>query len=168
MVEETARIHQMADKKQKSSSADKAKEHRYTGIILLVLSSAMFILMIVDIILPARLLTSGILGYIILSAVSIPLFILGIYSLKIAGQYELGKKAAANIEKRLLDYVSENLTAEKVDSMIIFEKDDGDEIRFFKRSACIRALINRQFMNLDQQMLDTLVDEKIYDMLYEE
>ena len=158
----------MADKKQKSSSADKAKEHRYTGIILLVLSSAMFILMIVDIILPARLLTSGILGYIILSAVSIPLFILGIYSLKIAGQYELGKKAAANIEKRLLDYVSENLTAEKVDSMIIFEKDDGDEIRFFKRSACIRAIINRQFMNLDQQMLDTLVDEKIYDMLYEE
>ena len=70
--------------------------------------------------------------------------------------------------QNLSNYVKENLTAEKVDAMIIFEKDDGDEIRFFKRSACIRALINRQFMNLDQQMLDTLVDEKLYDMLYEE
>ena len=60
----------------------------------------------------------------------------------------------------------ENLTAEKIDAQIENAADTPEEALYYKRFEVIRSQMNHQFMNLDQQMLENLIDTKIYEQIF--
>ena len=44
--------------------------------------------------------------------------------------------------------------------------DTPEEALYYKRFEVIRSQMNHQFMNLDQQMLENLIDTKIYEQIF--
>ena len=66
----------------------------------------------------------------------------------------------------LLKWSEENLTAEKIDAQIENAADTPEEALYYKRFEVIRSQMNHQFMNLDQQMLENLIDTKIYEQIF--
>ena len=72
-----------------------------------------------------------------------------------------------DLQSTLVNWCRENLKAEEIDASI-YALDSSQEALYFQRYEIIKKRINQQFMNLDEQFLDNLLDTKIYDMIFPE
>ena len=68
----------------------------------------------------------------------------------------------------MLKWCCENLTIDNIDSQIENADELSEEILYFKRYEVIKKMMNRQFMNLDQGFLEKLIDDEVYDMVFDE
>ena len=60
-------------------------------------------------------------------------------------------------------------TTEEIDEAIATQVESEDsEVLYFARYEYIKKRINKQFMNLDQGLLDRFMDEKLYDLIFGE
>ncbi len=73
------------------------------------------------------------------------------------------------LSTQIKKWYKEKLSAELVDSAIerFVEEDELEEEKYFKRSACIKAILVESFVNLDSLYADHMVEE-IYNYLYED
>ena len=87
-------------------------------------------------------------------------------SMRNAKLFEKKAESENSLVDTLLKWSEENLTAEKIDAQIENAADTPEEALYYKRFEVIRSQMNHQFMNLDQQMLENLIDTKIYEQIF--
>ena len=147
---------------------DKATDYRSTGYLLTVFGGAgiLFVLLTVFNVIP-KFFGNPYMTYGMLFAVFILFFVMGISSIRGATVFEKKAKSDHTIEDRVVKYVSEELTSAEVDDKAGIAEGDTPEIMFFKRTDCLKDILSKKFVNIDPDFLDNLIDEKLYDSLYE-
>lgn len=90
----------------------------------------------------------------------------GAASWKNARIFEKKAESEDSLRDAMLRWCRENLRAEELDREIGAAAGESEEILFFKRTECVRAKLNRQFVNLDQALLDRFIDDAVYDMIF--
>lgn len=101
------------------------------------------------------------------AAVSILFLATGAASWRKARILEKKAESEDSLRDAMLRWCRESLRAEELDREIGAAAGEPEEILFFKRTECIRAKLNRQFVNLDQGLLDRFIDDSVYDMIFE-
>ena len=137
---------------------EKATDYRSTGYLLTAFGGAGII---------PKFLGNPYMSYGLLFAVFILFFVMGISSIRSAGIFEKKAKSDNTLEDRIVKYVSEELTEAEVDEKAGIAEGDTPEIMFFKRTDCLKNILAKKFVNIDPGFLDNLIDEKLYDTLYE-
>ena len=148
---------------------DKATEYRYSGFVLMVFGGMgiIFVLLMLFGIIPGIFGTSY-LSYGVLFVVLVLFCVSGFSSAKSAWTFEKKAKSDNLLEKRVIDFVGEEITAEKIDEAADLDPGDEPEILYFKRTDLLKRYIGNKFVNIDPDFLDALIDEKLYDMIFEE
>ena len=100
------------------------------------------------------------------SAVFILFIVMGVVAMRIAKRFEKKAESENSLVDTLLKWCDEYLTADKIDAKIDNAADTPEEALNYKRFEVIRNQMNHQFMNLDQQMLENLIDTKIYEQIF--
>ena len=106
--------------------------------------------------------------YGVMSAVFILFIVMGVVSMRNAKIFEKKAESENSLVDTLLKWSEENLSADKIDAQIENAADTPKEALYYKRFEVIRSRMNHQFMNLDQQMLENLIDTKIYEQIFPE
>lgn len=150
-------------------SKARERENRSSAWVLLVAGGIGLIGVTLGItgVLPLRL-GNPYLFYGVMSVVFLWFVIMGIISMKSARFF--AKKAASedSLKETVLKWCRENLRAEEIDAIAIDEGTDfPDGVIYFRRVDVLKERINRQFMNLDQNMVDHFIGEQVYDMVFE-
>lgn len=105
----------------------------------------------------------------VMGALSVVFVIMGIVSFKNAKGFAKEVETENGLKASLEEWCKENLKGEDIDRYIkMRDPSIEDESLFFPRNELIKARINHQFMNLDQDFLDTFVDEVVYEMVFPE
>ncbi|MCR5441483.1 MAG: hypothetical protein K6E66_05160 [Lachnospiraceae bacterium] len=148
---------------------DKATDYRSTGYLLTVFGGAgiLFVILTLFDVIP-KFFGNPYMSYGILFATFVLFLVMGLSSIRGANIFEKKAKSDHTLEDRIVKYVSEELTATDVDEKAGIAEGDTPEIMFFKRNDCLKNLITKKFVNIDPDFLDNLIDEKLYDSLYEE
>ena len=149
------------------NSGAKAEENRSSAWVLLVvgiLGMAVMILGMTEV-LPLNI-GNPYMFYGVMSAVFILFIVMGVVSMRNAKIFEKKAESENSLVGTLLSWSEENLTAEKIDAEIENASDTPAEALYYKRFDVIRSRMNHQFMNLDQQMLENLIDTKIYEQIF--
>lgn len=96
------------------------------------------------------------------------LFIVGgVVSLKNAKTFSAQAESENSVRNSLKEWSKENLNAEEIDR-IVECKNDSEEIVYFKRFSYLKFILNKQFVNLDQDMLDQFIDNYLYDEIFKD
>lgn len=150
------------------SSARAAEDNRSSGWVLMFvgLVGIAFVALSLLGIIPFKV-GNPYMFYGVMSAVFILFFIMGVVSMRNAKIFEGKAKSEHNLEKTILDYVKDNITAEMIDQKLGDISGFSEEELYFRRAAQIRRMINHTYMNLDQAFIEHLIDESIYDSIYE-
>lgn len=151
------------------NSEEQAEENRSSAWTLLIVGGVGMIFIILGIlgIIPLKL-GNPYMFYGVMSAVFILFLVMGAVSFKNAKLFAKKAESENSLKDSLLKWCKENLTAEKVDGQIEDAAEMAEEMLYFKRYEIIKKMMNHQFMNLDQGFLDRLIDEVVYDMVFEE
>ena len=151
------------------NSGAKAEENRSSAWVLLVVGILGMLVMILGMtdVLPLNI-GNPYMFYGVMSAVFILFLVMGVVSMRNAKIFEKKAESENSLVDTLLAWSKENLTAEKIDSEIENASDTPAEALYYKRFEVIRSQMNHQFMNLDQQMLENLIDTKIYEHIFPE
>ena len=151
------------------NSGAKAEENRSSAWVLLVVGILGMLVMILGMtdVLPLNI-GNPYMFYGVMSAVFILFLVMGVVSMRNAKIFEKKAESENSLVDTLLAWSNENLTAEKIDSEIENASDTPAEALYYKRFEVIRSQMNHQFMNLDQQMLENLIDTKIYEQIFPE
>ena len=151
------------------NSGAKAEENRSSAWVLLVVGILGMLVMILGMtdVLPLNI-GNPYMFYGVMSAVFILFLVMGVVSMRNAKIFEKKAESENSLVDTLLAWSKENLTAEKIDSEIENASDTPAEALYYKRFEVIRSQMNHQFMNLDQQMLENLIDTKIYEQIFPE
>lgn len=72
-----------------------------------------------------------------------------------------------SVRNTILEWCKDNLRADEIDA-ITKAAGEQDEIKYFKRYSYIRFVITQQFLNLEEGFLDNLIEETIYDSLFQD
>ena len=149
------------------NSGAKAEENRSSAWVLLIVGAIGMIVMILGItgVLPFNI-GNPYMFYGVMSAVFILFLVMGVVSMRNAKIFEKKAESENSLVDTLLKWSAENLTAEKIDAQIENAADIPEEALYYKRFEVIRSRMNHQFMNLDQQMLENLIDTKIYEQIF--
>ena len=149
------------------NSGAKAEENRSSAWVLLVVGILGMLVMILGItgVLPLNI-GNPYMFYGVMSAVFILFIFMGVVSMRNAKLFEKKAESENSLVDTLLKWSEENLTAEKIDAQIENAADTPEEALYYKRFEVIRSQMNHQFMNLDQQMLENLIDTKIYEQIF--
>lgn len=149
------------------NSGAKAEENRSSAWVLLVVGILGMVVMILGItgVLPLNI-GNPYMFYGVMSAVFILFIVMGVVSMRNAKIFEKKAESENSLVDTLLSWSEENLTAEKIDEQIENAADTPAEALYYKRFDVIRSQMNHQFMNLDQQMLENLIDTKIYEQIF--
>lgn len=149
------------------NSGAKAEENRSSAWVLLVVGILGMLVMILGItgVLPLNI-GNPYMFYGVMSAVFILFIVMGVVSMRNAKLFEKKAESENSLVDTLLKWSEENLTAEKIDAQIENAADTPEEALYYKRFEVIRSQMNHQFMNLDQQMLENLIDTKIYEQIF--
>lgn len=152
------------------NNEEKAEENRTSAYTLLLVGSAGLILVLLFFfdVLPIhrsavnKYMISGVMGVLFLLFI-----VMGFVSMK--NSRILAKKACKenNLTIEIKKWCMDNLKKENVDAMLSFEKETPEELMYFQRFEKMKAMIQNQFMNLDEGYLDRLIDE-IYPEIFEE
>lgn len=150
------------------NSAEQAEENRSSAWTLLIVGGLGLIVMILGIVgvLPFNL-GNPYMFYGVMSAVFILFIVMGAVSMKNAKIFAKKAESENSLRDSLLNWCEENLTAEKIDAQIENAGDMADEILYFRRYEMIKKMMNHQFMNLDQGFLEQLIDDEVYDMVFD-
>ena len=151
------------------NSEEQAEENRSSAWTLLIVGGVGMIFIILGIlgIIPLKL-GNPYMFYGVMSAVFILFLVMGAVSFKNAKLFAKKAESENSLKDSLLKWCKENLTAEKVDGQIEDAAEMAEEMLYFKRYEIIKKMMNHQFMNLDQGFLDRLIDEVVYDMVFEQ
>lgn len=149
------------------NSGAKAEENRSSAWVLLIVGVLGILVMALGIagVLPFNI-GNPYMFYGVMSAVFILFIVMGVVSMRNAKLFEKKAESENSLVDTLLKWSEENLTAEKIDAQIENAADAPEEALYYKRFEVIRNQINHQFMNLDQQMLENLIDTKIYEQTF--
>jgi len=108
-----------------------------------------------------RFMIGGIMG-----AMFVIFIVMGFVSLKNSKQYARETDSENSLKSTMEKWCRENLEGAKVDASLQLSAAPEEEW-YFRRVALIKALLNRQFVNLDQEFLDHFVDD-MYDTIFPE
>lgn len=129
------------------------KSTAYTFIVVAVLGIAILILNFVGILN----FFNSILPYIVMGALFILFLVIGFQSFSSAKKVESQITEENNTTEAIKRWLSENVTAEQLDSLT--KEETTDEIRFFNKLEKMKNMIIAQFGELDDSYLDLLVEE---------
>ena len=149
------------------NNGTRAEENRSSAWVLLVVGALGMLVMILGFsgILPFQV-GNPYMFYGVMSAVFILFIVMGVVSMRNAKIFEKKAESENSLVDTLLQWSKENLTAEKIDEGIQNAADTPVEALYYKRFEVIRSQMIHQFMNLDQQMLENLIDTKIYEQIF--
>ncbi len=149
------------------NSGAKAEENRSSAWVLLIVGILGMLAMILGMtdVLPLNI-GNPYMFYGVMSAVFILFIVMGVVSMRNAKLFEKKAESENSLVDTLLKWSEENLTAEKIDAQIENAAATPAEAVYYKRFDVIRSQMNHQFMNLDQQMLENLIDTKIYEQIF--
>ncbi|MBP5553703.1 MAG: hypothetical protein J6X94_02415 [Lachnospiraceae bacterium] len=146
---------------------ERASDYKSTGLLLTIFGGAgiLFVLLTVIGIIPEYL-GNPYLSYGVLFAVFTLFLVMGIISIRSAGIFEKKAKSDHTLEKRILDFVGNELDSAEVDAQAGISDSDEPEVLFFKRTDCLKKIISNKFVNIDPGFLDNLIDEELYDQIF--
>ncbi len=147
---------------------DKATDYRSTGFLLTGFGGLGIIFVVLTVlgVIP-EFLGNPYLTYGVIFAVFVLFLVMGIISIRSAGVFEKRAKSDHSLEKRILGFVEEELNRESIDEKAGVSEDDEPEILYFKRTDTLKKMICNKFVGIDPDFLDTLIDDKIYDMIFD-
>lgn len=164
-------------KQQKNPTVDRnskelAGENKSSAYILLPVGGLGLIALILiwfDVIPLYSGLTSKIITSVVMGSLFVVFLVMGVISLKNAKKLDIEAAKEGDLSKEILNYFCQNLSAELVDEKITDNQwsELPEEERYFKRIECIKELMIKQFMNLEDNYIDFMCDE-IYTKFYEE
>lgn len=105
--------------------------------------------------------------YGVLFALFIVFVVMGIVSFFNSKKFEIKAKSENSLVDSIIQWSEKNLTSELIDSSIDDAELSVEEI-YFKRIEIIADHLNKQFVNLDPEFVDNLIDSTIYDMIFGE
>ncbi len=146
---------------------DRASDYKSTGVLLTVFGGIgiLFVLLTVTGIIP-EFLGNPYLSYGVLFAVFTLFLVMGIISIRSAGIFEKKAKSDHTLEKRILDFIHNEINSSEIDIQAQVSESDEPEILFFKRTDCLKKIISNKFVNIDPDFLDNLIDEELYDKIF--
>ncbi|WP_026525696.1 MULTISPECIES: hypothetical protein [unclassified Butyrivibrio] len=148
------------------SSSDKAKENHSTGWMLIIVGGLGFVgdiifFMMNPMNMPMfnRYLSCGVMG-----ALFVLFFVMGILSVRTYKIFSVKAKEEDNVLRQIRDWCESELSKEVIEEDIASVGEDesvfsGEGTMYFKRCEYIKNRIRRQYMNLNEDMLDSFVDE---------
>lgn len=149
------------------NSAQKAEDNRSSAWTLLLVGGIGMVVMVLGMtgIIPFSI-GNPYMFYGVMSAVFILFIVMGFVSMKNARFFAKNAESENTLKKTLLEWCKENLTAEKIDSKIQGEGSFTEEVLYLRRYEVIKYMINHQFMNLDQNLVERMIDDEVYDMVF--
>lgn len=150
-------------------SSEKAEDFKSSAYVLLFVGVIGIVLLVLILsgLLPISL--TGMNRYLIggvMGAMFVLFIVMGILSLR-SSKTLLGKAAKEDeLTKEILNWCRRNLMAETVDEILNENTQLPEEVKYFKRALYMRERISNQFLNLDENYLEQLVDDyyqEIYD-----
>ena len=150
-------------------SSERASENRSSAWILLVMGGLGLLgsgLGIVGL-LPVHF-SNPYLIYGVMTAVFLLFIVAGIVSMKNAIIFERKAESENSLKDTLLEWCRASLHKDELDQQIGAEEIAGDEILYLKRFESLKIKLNHQFVNLDQGFLEKLIEDCVYDMVFEE
>lgn len=151
-------------------SAKKAEENRSSGYMLIVVGGiglAAIGLLLADMIkLPAGMVNK----YMICSvtgALFLLFFVMGILSVRSSQSLKAKAESESSLTSEIKKWCENSITAEMVDDGLFPEGETGEEIKYFRRTDRMKAMISHQFLNLDEGFLDAFVDD-YYPVVFEQ
>lgn len=147
-------------------SAKKAEDNRSSAWTLLLVGGLGMLFLILGItgVLPFKV-GNPYMFYGVMSAIFILFIVMGFVSMKNAKFFAKNAESETNLKNTLLDWCKENLKAEEIDAKVNTVGIGYEEL-CLRRYEFIKYRINHQFMNLDQNFLDRLIDDDVYEMVY--
>lgn len=153
------------------NNAEKAEENRTSAYTLLLAGSVGLIAVILFFfdVLPIY---AGMVNKYIISGVMGAMFVLflvmGTVSMK--NSRILARKASKenNLTMEIRKWCGDNVSRETIDSSLALEQELSEELKYFARCERMKALIQNQFMNLDEGYLDRLIDEMYHEIFEDE
>lgn len=149
-------------------SAEKASDNKSSAWMLLILGIAglTFLALCATKVIPIEF-GNPYLFYGVMGAIFVLFLVGGFVSMKNAKVFEVKAKSENTLKNTLLDWSKENFTAQEIDAAVK-AADDTEEVLYFKRISYIKAKLNHQFVNLNQGFLDRLIDDCLYEDIFEE
>lgn len=170
-----------------SSGSMNEKEYRSSAWALLIVGGIGLLLVVLGMtgVLPLQL-DNPYLFYGVMMSVFILFIVMGAVSFRSARFFAEKTKADKTLMETVEGWCLENLKAEDIDigqdlamteEVEDLESDGTTEIlddpektisqeKYFVRVEYMKQRINSQFMNLDQDLLDRYVDERLYDLIF--
>lgn len=93
---------------------------------------------------------------------------MGMVCLRRAKVFDKRAESEDTLKDAVTTWYQQNLTAEAVNAELDEEEGLPEEMLYFKRAQIIKDKLNHQFVNLDQVFLEHMIDNEIYDYIYEE
>ena len=150
-------------------SSERASENRSSAWILLVMGGMGLLGAGLGIagLLPVHF-SNPYLTYGVMTAVFLLFIVAGIVSMKNAIIFERKAESENSLKDILLEWCRDSLHKDELDQQIGAEEIATDEILYLKRFECLKIKLNHQFMNLDQGFLEKLIEDYVYDIVFEE
>lgn len=148
-------------------SAERASENRSSAWILLILGILGLIVVVLGAteVLPIHM-GNSYLFYGVMGAIFILFVVSGVVSMKNAKFFEKKAESENSLRTTLLEWCRVNLDAAEIDGKI-GAQGVSEEVLYFRRFSYIKEKMNHQFVNLDQGFLDRLIDDYVYDSVFE-
>lgn len=149
------------------NSAQKAEDNRSSAWTLLLVGGIGMVVMVLGMMdmLPFQV-SNPYMFYGVMSAVFILFIVMGFVSMKNAKFFAKNAESENTLRNTLLEWCKENLKADQIDSRIQYAGEIGEEELYLRRYEIIKFMINHQFMNLDQGLVERLIDDEVYDMVF--
>ena len=153
------------------SVAAKAEDNRSSAYTLLFVGGIGMIVLILLAtgIIPIPLnFQSMIMTYIVMGILFFVFIIMGVISLKTSKVLTKRAEKESNLAKEIKEWCSKNISSEEIDKEVFLEEEElTDELKYFKRTEKLKEMIHKQFMNLDEEFVEHLIDDN-YDSIFEE
>lgn len=150
------------------SSAEKAHENKTSAYTLLAIGCVglfVVILLFFDV-LPINIaneyMFSGVMG-----AMFLLFIVLGCNSLRSAKVFEGEAGRESNLTLEIRKWCQGYIFPNNIDEELDIQENTTEELKYFARSEKMKEMIMAQFMNLDEDYLDNLIDE-IYPEIFED
>lgn len=151
------------------NNEEKAEDNKTSAYTLLTVGSLGFLVIILiffDVIhiymsLTNKYIVTGVMGVLFLLFI-----VMGVVSLK--NSRILFKKASKenNLTTEIKKWCVNNLKMQEIDKELELG-EQPEELKYFQRTSYMRAVVGRQFVNLDEGYLDRLIDE-VYPEIFED
>ena len=149
-------------------NSSSAADNKSSGIVLLGVGivGVIFIILGLTKTIPLRF-SNPYLFYGLMMALFSLFLVMGFVSLINARNYRKKAKSEIGIKEELIKWSSENIDPGVVDSKLE-DTNVSEEERYFCRCEVISEILKKQFINLDPNMLEDIIDKKIYDLVFGE